>query len=231
MPKYFLFIFIISTLLCINNAHANSQSQESLKKAVFSFLNSEIKDIPDAKVSVREFDKRLRLHQCSIPLQAFWPLGNKRLGNTTVGIRCNGDKPWKIYVGAHIHIYKYVWVSKLGLNRHQLIDLASVSKEKRDVTQLTTGYLLANTPIEGLQIRRNIPANQVLTKTMLDSQKMVKRGDRITIISKYAGVEVRAKGIALNDGSKGEKIRVKNTSSKREIEAYVSDRQRVLVTL
>ena len=231
MQKHFLYVFILSTLFYINSAHANIQSQESLKKAVINFLNTEIEEIPDAEISVREFDKRLRLHQCSSPLQAFWPLGNKRLGSTTVGIRCNGDKPWKIYVGAHIHIYKYVWVSKLGLNRHQVIDLASVSKEKRDITQLTTGYLLADSPVEGLQIRRNIPANQVLTKTMLGSQNLVKRGDRITIISRYAGIEVRAKGVALGDGSKGEKIRVKNISSKREIEAYVSDRQHVLVTL
>ena len=231
MQKHFLYIFILSTLFCINSAHANIQSQESLKKAVINFLNTEIEDIPDAEISVREFDKRLRLHQCSSPLQAFWPLGNKRLGSTTVGIRCNGDKPWKIYVGAHIHMYKYVWVSKLGLNRHQILDLASVSKEKRDITQLTAGYLLADSPVEGLQIRRNVPANQVLTNTMLGSQKLVKRGDRITIISRYAGIEVRAKGVALGDGGKGEKIRVKNTSSKREIEAYVSDRQYVLVTL
>ena len=38
-------------------------------------------------------------------------------------------------------------------------------------------------------------------------------------------------GIALSDGRKGERIRVKNTGSKREIEAYVSDKQHVLVTL
>ncbi|MBT8113113.1 MAG: flagella basal body P-ring formation protein FlgA, partial [Gammaproteobacteria bacterium] len=38
-------------------------------------------------------------------------------------------------------------------------------------------------------------------------------------------------GVALSDGSKGERIKVKNTSSKREIEAYVSGRHLVLVTL
>ncbi len=219
------------TFINMNTAHANIQSHESLQKAVIDFLEMETQNSQDSEISVRDFDKRLRLHQCSSPLKAFWPMGSKRFGNTTVGVRCSGDKPWKIFVGAHIHIYKSVWVSNTGLNRNQVLDLASVSKEKRDITRLTRGYLLSDTPINGMQIKRNIPANHVLTNTMLDSQKLVKRGDRITIISKAGGIEVRATGVALNDGSKGERIKVINTSSKREIEAYVSGRHLVLVTL
>jgi len=230
MQKYYFYIFFIA-LSYMGTAQANIQSHESLHKAVVSFLETETQDTQDTEITVRDFDKRLRLHQCSSPLQAFWPLGNKRLGSTTVGVRCSGDKPWKIFVGAHIHIYKSVWISKTGLNRNQVLDLTTVSKEKRDITRLTAGYLLADTPIEGMQIKRNIPANHVLTNTMLDSQKMVKRGERITIISRVGGIEVRAAGVALSDGSKGERIRVKNTSSKREIEAYVSGRHLVLVTL
>ena len=231
MQKFFIYLFIFIGIFSTYNAYASVQTHESLQKAVLNFLETEVEEIQDTEITVQEFDKRLRLHQCSSPLQVFWPLGTKRLGNTTVGIRCSGDKPWKIYVGAHIHIYKYVWVSKVGLHRNQLIDIASINKERRDITRLSTGYLLADSTIEGLQIKRNIPVNQVLTHSMLGSQKLVKRGDRITILSRYAGIEVRAKGIALSDGSKGERIRVKNTSSKREIEAYVSDKQRVLVTL
>jgi flagella basal body P-ring formation protein FlgA len=215
----------------MSTAHANIQSHISLQTAVENFLEIETKNSEDSEISVNSFDRRLRLHQCSVPLEAFWPLGNKRFGSTTVGVRCNGNKPWKIYVGAHIHIYKSVWVSNTGLNRNQVIDLTTVSKEKRDITRLSGGYLLSNTPIDGMQIKRNIPANHVLTNNMLDSQKMIKRGDRITIISKAGGIEVRAVGVALSDGSKGERITVKNTSSKREIEAYVSGKHLVLVTL
>ena len=231
MQKHFIFLYIFIALSSVNTAHANIQSHESLQKAVVSFLETETQETQDSEITVKDFDRRLRLHQCSAPLQAFWPLGNKSVGSTTVGIRCTGDKPWKIYVGAHIHIYKSVWVSKTGLNRNQVLDLESVSIEKRDITRLTRGYLLSDSSIEGMQIIRNIPPNQVLTNNMLDSQKMVKRGERITIISRYGGVEVRAAGVALSDGSKGERIRVKNSSSKREIEAYVSDRHLVLVTL
>lgn len=231
MQKFLKVIYIFIALLSMNIAQANIQSHESLKSTVAAFLQSETQDLKDSEVTVQAFDRRLRLHQCSAPLQAFWPLGNKSYGNTTVGIRCTGDKPWKVFVGAYIHIYKSVWVSNTALNRNQVLDLTSISKEKRDITRLTGGYLLSDTPIQGMLIKRNVPTNHVLTNTMLDSQKMVKRGERITIISKAGGIEVRATGVALSDGSKGERIRVKNTSSKREIEAYVSGKHLVLVTL
>ena len=215
----------------MNSAFADYQSHESLESIVLKFLNDETKNIKDSEVSVQNFDKRLRLHLCSTELEVFWPVSSKRVGNTTVGIRCGGNKPWKIYIGAYIHIYKSVWVTNSGLHRNQVIDSLSVTAERRDITRLTSGYILASTPIEGQIVKRNISANQILTNNVLDSQKMVKRGDRITIISKFSGIEVRAAGIALNDGKKGERIRVKNTGSKREIEAYVSDKQHVLVTL
>jgi len=231
MQKIIKLVFLLIALCCAANVYANVQSHESMQKAVENFLKAETKDTQDVEITVRNLDKRLRLHQCSTPLEAFWPLGNKRLGSTTVGIRCSGDKPWKIYVGAHIHIYKRVWISKNSLTRNQVLDLSTISKEKRDITRLTSGYLLADTPIDGMQIKRNVQANQVLTNNMLATQKMIKRGDRITIISKVGSIEVRAKGIAMSDGSKGERIKVKNTNSKREIEAYVSGKGLVLVTI
>lgn len=231
MQKIIKIVFLLIALCCAANVYANVQSHESMQNAVENFLKAETKDTQDVEITVRNLDKRLRLHQCSTPLEAFWPLGNKRLGSTTVGIRCSGDKPWKIYVGAHIHIYKSVWISKNSLTRNQVLDLSTISKEKRDITRLTSGYLLADTPIDGMQIKRNVQANQVLTNNMLATQKMIKRGDRITIISKVGSIEVRAKGIAMSDGSKGERIKVKNTNSKREIEAYVSGKGLVLVTI
>ncbi len=230
IKKIFFLVNCILFSIC-SPAMAAVQTHESLHAAALSFLQQETQNIKDSKITMRPLDKRLRLNQCSIPLHAFWPLANKKYGSTTIGIRCDGNKPWKIYVGAHIHIYKNVWVSNYALNRNQIISSQDINMEKRDITKLSSGYLLANHPIIGMQIKRNVPANQILTNVMLDSQKIIKRGDRITIVAKYNNIEVHAKGVALSDGSKGDRIRVKNSSSKREIEAYVSDKHRVLLNL
>ena len=227
-----LFLYISILLLCgLNQAAASVQSHESLQATALTFIQNETRDIQDSEITIRPLDRRLRLHLCSSPLEAFWPLEKKKFGNTTVGIRCNGDKPWKIYVGVYIHIYKYVWVANSAMSRGQIIATKDISKQKRDITKLSRGYLLSSQTIIGQQVKRNIQTYQVLTNIMLESQKLISRGDRITIVSKHGNFVVQANGVALNDGSKGDRIRVRNMSSKREIEAYVSDKHRVLLDL
>lgn len=230
MKKYILY-FLSILLICPFAEAKPIQSHESLSAAVMNFLKEETKGSTDIEISLQALDPRLRLHQCSSNLQTFWPMERKNFGKVTIGIRCNGEKPWKIFMGAHLHIYKYVWVSKFPLSRGQLIANEDISKEKRDITKLSSGYIPAKDSLVGMQLKRSVGAEQVLSNTMITSQKVIKRGDRIAIISKFGGIVVRATGIALSDGAKGEKIRVRNTSSKREIEAYVSDKQQVLVAL
>ncbi len=227
------YAFILACLLLSSSEHiyASVESHKSLQTTALNFLLKETKDVQDSEITLRPLDKRLRLHKCSSPLEAFWPLENKKFGSTTVGIRCRGDKPWKIYLGVYIHIYKYVWVASSALSRGQIIATSNVRKEKRDVTKLSRGYLPASTPILGQQLKQNIHIYQVLTDTMLQSKKLINRGDRVIIISKQANIVVQANGVALANGAKGDRIRVRNMSSKREIEAYVSDKHRVLLNL
>ena len=231
MYKYY-FLLCITVFVCsYNQVFAAVQSHKSIQTAVYAFLQEETKNIPDSEFTVRPLDTRLRLSKCSSPLEIFWPLGKKKFGGTTVGIRCAGDKPWKIYIGAYIHIYKDVWVANTVLQRGQSVSKENIIKERRDVTKMTRGYVPASSSIFGQRLKRNIRALQVLTDNMLEREKLVKRGDRITIVSKSGNIVVQANGVALGDGGKGDRIRVKNISSKREIEAYVSDKHRVLLSL
>ena len=228
----YLFLLSITVLFCsYNQVFAAIQSHKSIQAAVYAFLHEETKNISDSEITVRPLDTRLRLSKCTSPLEIFWPLGKKKFGSTTVGVRCAGDKPWKIYIGAYIHIYKEVWVANTVLQRGQAISRKNIVEERRDVTKMTRGHIPASSSIIGHRLKRNIRAFQVLTDNMLEREKLVKRGDRITIVSKSGNIVVQANGVALADGSKGDRIRVKNISSKREIEAYVSDKHRVLLSL
>ena len=229
MPKLYLLVLFCIVICPVGSAEV--QSHKSLQATVVQFLKAELKDTIDTEITLQPLDRRLRLHKCSIPLQAFRPLENRRFGKVTVGVRCVGEKPWKIFVGAHIHIYKHVWISKQPLTRNKLIGEGDIRKERRDITKLTNGFIHAKESLAGMEIKRNIQAGQAITRSMLATHKLVKRGDRISIVSKLGGIVVRANGVALSDGAKGDRIRVKNIASKREIEAYVSDKQQVLVAL
>ena len=49
----------------------------------------------------------------------------------------------------------------------------------------------------------------------------VRRGERVSILATTAALQVRMEGEALSDGAIGEIIRVRNLSSRQEIEAQV----------
>jgi flagella basal body P-ring formation protein FlgA len=54
-----------------------------------------------------------------------------------------------------------------------------------------------------------IPQNRIIYPYMLCNPKLVKKGENITIISKSGGVEISFQATAMQDGQKGDTIKVK----------------------
>jgi flagellar basal body P-ring formation protein FlgA len=71
----------------------------------------------------------------------------------------------------------------------------------------------------------------VLTPNDAQPQRLVRRGETVTVVSRSGGIEVRAGGTALTDGARGERIRVRNDSSRRIVEGVVTAAGRIEVTL
>mgnify|MGYP003501331045 FL=1 len=66
---------------------------------------------------------------------------------------------------------------------------------------------------------------------LLDLPPLVKRGQTVTILSATQGLEVRATGEALADGTSGETIRVRNLLTRKVIQATVQDAGLVRVSM
>ena len=64
---------------------------------------------------------------------------------------------------------------------------------------------------------------------ILDSPQVIRRGEMVTIIGESQQLVVRAKGRAEEPGRLGERIRVKNLSSDREVVGTVADNRMVVV--
>jgi flagella basal body P-ring formation protein FlgA len=50
----------------------------------------------------------------------------------------------------------------------------------------------------------------------------VKAGDQVQLVSRLDGIEVRASGIALGSGDSGSRLRVRNGSSGKVVDAMVT---------
>lgn len=68
---------------------------------------------------------------------------------------------------------------------------------------------------------RSIPAGRVLHWRDLEQRPIVQRGEMVEVAAIDGGLSVVLKGMALEDGARGELIRIRNLQSHREIAALV----------
>jgi len=173
------------------------------------------------EVTTGKLDRRLRLAACEVPLSAYDSPNGIKPGRNVVGVRCEGKKPWKIYVTVNIATVEPVVVSTRPISRGQLIGLADLRVEERDTGRLHKAYYNDVSSLIGLRAKRNIAAGRVLEAGLLERRQLVKRGSAVEIIASQGPLQVRMKGEALANGSQGDRIRIRNLSSGRAITGEV----------
>jgi flagella basal body P-ring formation protein FlgA len=198
------------------------QSQESIRKTVAAFITQGItKEYPHHEIKVSNLDPRLKLPVCTVPLAGFLPAGGHLIGNTTIGIRCAGNRPWTIYVPASVKAMRKVVISVHPILRHSTIMNDDIRLEERDITAGSDSYIFSLKHVVGKVAKRALPASVPLTPGMLDQPLLVHRGQQVIILAKSPGLEVKMAGTALMDGTEGQIIRAKNKLSRRTIEGQV----------
>lgn len=209
-----------------------SHSHEAIRDTVRAYLASEYADedkLPE--IEVGKLDSRLRVRHCPEPLKTFLPAGGRRAGATTVGVRCDRGKRWTLYVPVKIRTYEEIVVAVRALPRRAIIGPSDVKLETREVHHARYGYLTQLDQALGQSLRRPIAAGKALRPEQIESQQLVRRGQRVTILARTGNLEVRLTGEALMSGAVGERIRIKNASSERIIEGVVQATGLVRVTL
>lgn len=214
-----------AALLLISMAAWSAQAIQplaSIREAARSFLAAQ-SDGSGARVQVEigQLDPRLRLAVCGKPLTAFLPPGGQRQGNTAVGVRCSGPRPWSIYVPARVRVVKKVAVVTHPLPRGSVIHSRDIELVPRDTSSLTAGFFRDRSAVVGKVVTNAVAAGAVLTPQIVKFPLAVHRGERVTLLAQTAGVQVRMAGKAMADGALGQRIRVRSLPSKRIVEGVV----------
>jgi len=177
---------------------------------------------PPPEVAVGRLDSRLRMPACDAPLEAFLPAAGRTLGNVTVGVRCAGARPWTLYVPAEVRLVRPVLVTRRPLTRGTTLTETDVVLEERDVSGLRKGYLSDPAAVVGLRLERSLRAGYALSTDLVAPPRLVRRGERVTVVARVGGLEVRSHGRALEDGVAGQTIAVENAASSRVVEGVVA---------
>lgn len=181
--------------------------------------------------TVGHVDPRVRMAACGQPIQVSFKTQPDARTHVTLQAACEGNRPWRMFLGATVRIKARAYVAKMPLTRGTRIT-RSMLKTRQVTLNRAHGSIFDSTQgLVGMQLIRAIGAGTVMTSNLLRTPNLINRGDRVIIRAKVASIAVKTQGTALSDGHKGEQIRVRNDRSKRTIRAVVIGHGKVSVTL
>ena len=175
-------------------------------------------------------DSRLRMPQCAKPLQAVIPTTLRDSARVTVGVRCN-QPTWTVYVPALVETEMQVLVLRQAAARNAGLAASDVELQKRRMPGMAAAYLTDVAQLERQHLRMAVAPGTALTMSLFAPDVMIRRGQRVTLIAAAGGIEVRAQGEAVADGTAGGRVRVLNLSSRRIVEGQVKGPDEVRVGL
>jgi flagella basal body P-ring formation protein FlgA len=179
--------------------------------------------LPGNRVLARAMplDPRLRLASCAQPLRAMLADAVRAAPRISVPVECPQAGGWTVRVSVELQLLRAVLVTRRPLLRGDGLRATDVRTEERDVTRLGYGYLDNLEQVDGRALARALPEGSVLTPAALGGRRMVRAGDHVQVLARLDGIEVRADGVALGGGDNGARLRVRNESSGRVIDAMV----------
>ncbi len=209
-------------LLFANNSIADTkQSIESIQAAVSEYVTANIDASGDYRITIDRLDSRLTLTQCKTPLSAFTPGGIVTTGRISVGIRCNDARTWTIFTTAHIDAFQEIVVLARPAARGEILTKSHLRLQRKNLAKFRQGFFTDYQQVLNKQATRHLAEGTVLSQRLVAEPKIIRRGEKVTILAASAALQIRMTGIAMMDGLKGQRIRIKNQQSKRIIEATV----------
>jgi len=213
---------IVGLILTINVYGDTLQSLNSIEQVAYEYALSKAQEnFDDPHVLMGKLDARLRLQKCDSQLQGFSKIINTGLGNQTVGVKCLSPVAWTVYVPVQVKVFKSVVVATRTLAANKIISKDDVKLRQLDVGSLHQGYVKNITQLVGQQLKYSVAMDSVIKPQNVRPQKIIQRGESIILIAMAGSMEVRMNGTAMADASLGQRVRVKNNSSKRVIEGVV----------
>ena len=136
-------------------------------------------------------------------------------------VTCNSPD-WSLNIRAEIKIFKHVVKSVNKIERNRRISSVDINLESENILKVRGPYFTHLQQVTGLNSRRQISAGKVIQPAMTVQPEMVERNKSVRIQAGSKGFRVSMKGQALESGSLGDQIQVRNTSSGKVITAEVT---------
>ena len=220
------------TLLSTPAFAQDIQSLDTIRAAAQTYV---LKQVPSQKpgsvqVNVGALDSRLRLAPCADALKAVLPPGATFRARMTVAVSCAGPSTWTVYVPVNIETQTSVLILRHAAARGARLTADDVEVQTRTVIGAGDDYLTEAGELEGRTLKHPLGAGAAVTADAMAADSLVKRGQQVTLLAAAGGMEVRARGVVMNDAPVEGRVKAQNLSSGRIVEGIVESADVIRIT-
>ncbi|WP_171039587.1 flagellar basal body P-ring formation chaperone FlgA [Pseudoalteromonas sp. S1609] len=227
--RYSVFYFLAS--LCFTlPLKAQVFSKESLQEMAVSYVAQKAVTTNDNKIqfSALPLDSRIPDRHCNSEPELVTPSEPPFNRQVTIQIKCNDSDNWAQYVHVRITESAPVVVATTNLARGEVITPSHLSIDMRPAHFIRVQYLDDPEQLIGSRSKRNIREGMPV---LLNQICMVCKGDSVNIFANIKGLRVKTTGVALEDGTLGEQVRVENKKTGKVLNARVDGVESVQVNI
>ncbi len=132
-------------------------------------------------------------------------------------------------VSGKIEVLIDVPVLRTTLTKGQIIDADDIEIAETKSSLVQGKIILDPAQIVGLTARRTLMPGKTMKEGDVEIPRLIARGDKIALVYKNGPLELSAQGRALDDGRQGDRVRVVNTDSNKNLQGTVLADHRVMI--
>jgi flagella basal body P-ring formation protein FlgA len=158
--------------------------------------------------------------------KAFWPYEQRFGKHITVPVEfwADGEVFRKIYVPLTVAYEAEIPVAAFYLSEGYIIDESAIKIKKTETGIASELRRISRNDLIGMQLTRPLEAGFEFDKRFLKKVMIVKRGERLTIISKTGNIKITATGYAKQNGAAGDIIKVHIPTLNKILQVIVKSR-------
>ncbi len=138
-----------------------------------------------------------------------------------VEIFADGKSEAKSSLLGKYYIMEEVYVPARNLDKGEIVQAEDLKKIKVRGTRLKAMYVTELSKLLGKEVKRALKAGKLISDKEIGEQILVHKNDKVNLQYKTKQMQIVAKGVAQEDGAKGQKIEVENTQSRKKIYGMV----------
>ncbi|CAM3442956.1 flagellar basal body P-ring formation chaperone FlgA [Parendozoicomonas haliclonae] len=226
---------LLSTGLAASQSDAtkntvNQQIETAVKKVLHQQVLKHAQTLGSRDISIALARlPKLKLEPCSHTPSVKEIGSGKITAKLTRRVNCQQPK-WSLNIRAEIGIYKPVVSSQVTIPRNTRILKDDLLLKRENLLTLHGRYFTRISDVAGQMSRRQIYSDRVLQPSMVATPDMVNRNSAVDIEAGQKGFRIAVKGMALDSGSLGDQVQVRNLSSGKVITAIVTGKNKVSIS-